>query len=439
MVSLGCCKNLVDAEEMLAQLQQAGWQIASDPSEALAIVVNTCGFLESAKQEAIDAIFDMAAYRETGDCRVLAVTGCLAQRYPKELMEEIPEIDVLLGVANYLHIAAALDEALAKEGARVCLHDALPATYHGSDRLVSTPAHWAYLKIAEGCDNCCSYCAIPSIRGPYRSRPMAEIVCEAQRLADAGVRELIVVAQDTTRYGQDLPERPTLHMLLEALCAIEGVAWVRVLYAYPEMVDNDLLALMAREPKLCKYLDIPIQHCNDAVLSAMNRRIDKAGLVELIQRVRALDAAFVLRTTIIAGFPGETDAQHQELLAFLQAHPFDRLGVFAYSQEEGTVAGEMPGQVPEDIRQKRLDAIMRQQQKISRACNAARIGCEYVCVVDGYDAGRHMLLMRSMYEAPQVDGMVLVPCSGDFVPTPGMVLQVRITDALDYDLVGELA
>lgn len=435
-VSLGCSKNLVDSEEMLQSLANSGWQLADDPSEALAIVINTCGFIDSAKTEAIDTILEMAGYKSGGHCRALAVTGCLAQRYHKDLQSDMPEIDILLGVADYRRIAEILDGFLGNS-VRCAYHGALPRTYEGSARMLTTPSHWAYVKIADGCENACSYCAIPMIRGAYRSRAIEDIVSEVRHLASQGVTELNIVAQDTTRYGIDLYGKPQIKALLERICAVEGIHWVRLLYAYPEVVTGELLDFMEREPKMCKYLDIPIQHCQDRLLAAMNRRTTKAQLIGLLQDVRRRRTPFVLRTSVIAGFPGETEEEHQALVDFLKTYPFDRLGAFAYSQEEGTRAAAMPGQISEEVKQKRAERTMLAQQQISLELGQRRVGSEIDCVIDGYDSARGYILCRSQYEAPEVDGLVLVEGTEDMV-APGAICRVRIKKTLEYDLVGEL-
>lgn len=433
VISLGCNKNRVDAEVMLARLQECGYKLVQDPAQAEILIVNTCGFIRSAKEEALDTIFEMADYKTKGNCKILIAAGCLTERYADQLAEEMPEVDAILGIAQYHRIDQAVNEVL--QGKRPVWVGDKQTLLESHARVQTTPQHFAYLKIAEGCDNRCTYCAIPGIRGPYRSRPIDALVKEAQQLAASGVKELVVVAQDTTRYGSDRPQSgETLVTLLRALCRIEGLRWVRILYAYPEMVDEALLNTILEEPKLCRYLDIPIQHSADAVLRRMNRRSSGQQIRDLVTYIRSLPQPFALRTTAIAGFPGETDEDFQNLLAFIQEYPFDHMGAFAYSQEEDTPAANMQ-QVPEEIKQKRADRLMALQQKVSGQQKQKRVGtqCE-VLVERKLEDGRYAA--RSMYEAPEVDGCIIV--KADRPLEPGSFVNVRITGAADYDLLGEL-
>ena len=432
MVSLGCAKNRVDSEVILGTLKEAGYEIVSDPAEAEIIFVNTCGFIEPAKEESIEAIFEMAKYKEKGRLQKLFVTGCLAQRYIDDLYREMPEVDGFMGVADYTRLLEMMQEAEAGGRPRyVCDGE----RFFHAERVLTTPAYSAYVKISDGCDNRCSYCAIPLIRGPYHSRPFDSIVEECRELAARGVTEITLIAQDTSRYGNDFPEgKLLLPELLEAVSAIEGVHWVRALYCYPELIDDELLAVMKEEPKVCSYLDIPLQHINDKVLREMNRRGDGALIRGLYRKIRGL-GGFALRTTLIAGFPGETEEEFQELLQFVQACPFDRLGVFAYSEEEGTPAAARQDQVPMRVRKAREGKIMRAQQKISRAFNESRIGSVCEVLVEGREENG-LYYGRSQWEAPETDGKVYIKLAEGL--QEGSFVRVRITDAQDYDITGVL-
>lgn len=372
MVSLGCAKNQTDAEIMLGLLAGAGHKIVSDPESADIIIVNTCGFIESAKQESIDTILEMAEYKN-GRCRALIVTGCLAERYNNEVLKEMPEIDGLLGVGDYDKIAEIINDVIKGDKPAIFGHqDTDPE--EGLPRILSTPSYTAYLKIAEGCNNNCTYCAIPKIRGKFRSRKIEDIVDEAKELAASGVKELIVIAQDTTRYGIDLYGKYSLDKLLEELCRVEGIEWIRVHYFYTEAVTDSLLEVMAREEKICNYVDMPIQHINNTVLRRMARRTHRDEIENTIKKMRKLMPDVVIRTSIIVGFPGETDEEFEELSEFIEYAKFDRMGVFAYSQEEDTPAAEFADQIAEDIKEKRLDILMTKQQKISLEKNKEKLG-----------------------------------------------------------------
>ena len=429
MVSLGCAKNRVDSENMLGMLRARGYEIVGDPAEADVLFVNTCGFIESAKEESIDAIFEMAQYKKDGN-RKLFVTGCLAQRYPEALMSEIPEIDGILGVADYARLFDMM--AAAEAGERPC-YTQNGARFLNVPRVLTTPGYSAYVKISDGCDNRCTYCAIPLIRGGYQSRPFDDIVAECENLAGEGVTELTLIAQDTSRYGCDFGDgKYLLPELLEAVSAIEGVHWVRVLYCYPDSTDDRLLDAIARLPKVAPYLDLPLQHIDDELLVRMNRRGSADWIKSRIAECRK--RGIILRTTMIVGFPGETDAQFETLLDFVKEARFDRLGAFTYSPEEGTAAARMPGQIDEEVKAKRLDQLMMLQQSIAMEINQARVGEECEVLVDGEEDGRYY--GRSLLEAPESDGCVWLNASRPL--TPGEYVRVRITGADAYDLNGDV-
>jgi len=435
MISLGCNKNRVDSETALGLLAEHGYVFTGDPAEADILMVNTCGFIESAKEESIDAIFELAEYKKTGRCRLLIVTGCLAQRYEGALLEEIPEIDLLMGVNQYAELPAAIEKALARQGAPLsyCQDD---YSYYAHDRVLTTPSYSAYTRIGEGCSNRCTFCAIPLIRGPYRSRPMQDVLDEIEALAKQGVKEHILVAQDTTRFGTDRQEHSELPELLEKAAAIPGVEWLRVLYCYPDETDERLLDVIANTPNICKYLDLPIQHVNDTVLRRMHRRGDKADILRCIRGAR--ERGLTLRTSIIVGFPGETEEQFEELLSVLKEAEFDRLGAFTYSPEEDTPAARLPDQIPEEIKQERLDRLMRMQQEISLKRNQARVGTVEKVLVTGMNE-EGLLMGRSHREAPETDGEILFTLpEGTVFPNPGTFVNVRITQADTYDLIGEM-
>ena len=430
MVSLGCAKNRVDSEVILGTLKEAGYEIVSDPAEAEIIFVNTCGFIEPAKEESIEAIFEMAKYKETGRLKKLFVTGCLAQRYIDDLYREMPEVDGFMGVADYTRLLEMMQEAEAGGRPRyVCDGE----RFFHAERVLTTPAYSAYVKISDGCDNRCSYCAIPLIRGPYHSRPFDSIVEECRELAARGVTEITLIAQDTSRYGNDFPGgKLLLPELLKAVGAIEGVHWVRVLYCYPDTTDDRLLDAIANLPKVAPYVDLPLQHINGDLLKRMNRR----GSPEWIKsRISACKArGLTTRTTMIVGFPGETEEAFRELLQFVKEARFDRLGAFTYSPEEGTPGAEMPDQIPEEVKQRRLDALMTLQQGISLEKNTGRVGevCEVLC--EGAEEG--MYVGRSIREAPESDGAIRFRAARDVAP--GEYVRVRITGADAYDLFGEV-
>ena len=430
MISLGCNKNRVDSETALGLLRDKGYEFTGDPAEADVLMVNTCGFIESAKEESIDAILEMAEYKKTGCCRLLVVTGCLAQRYEKSLLEEIPEIDLLMGVNQYERLADAIETALQGQKQSLCQEK---FDFFEQDRVLTTPGYTAYTRIGDGCNNRCTFCAIPLIRGHYRSRGEKEILEEVRRLAEQGVREHILVAQDTTRYGTDWQAHSALPELMEKAAAIPGVDWLRVLYCYPDETDQRLLDVMAAHDNICKYLDLPIQHINDDILRRMHRRGDSSDIRRCLRLAR--ERGFALRTSIIVGFPGETEEQFRELLDFVEEAEFDRLGAFAYSAEEDTPAARMPDQIPEEIKQERLDRLMTLQARISLRRNRLRVGTvEKVLVTDRSDDG--FLLGRSQFEAPETDGEIVF--TGKESPEIGSFVQVKITSAKTYDLTGEM-
>ena len=433
MVSLGCPKNLVDAEMMLEALKNDGYEITPYENEADVIIVNTCGFIEDAKREAIENILECANYKTEGNLKALVVTGCLAERYRDEIAEQFPEVDAVVGIGKNGSISEIVKKALDGEKGR----------YYGkkteldicAPRMVSTPRYTAYIKIAEGCSNCCTYCAIPAIRGRFRSRPMESIVKEAQKLAANGVKELIVIAQDTTRYGEDIYGEQRLPELLSELCGIDGIEWIRTLYTYPDRIDDKLINTVAREPKLCKYFDIPIQHCNETILRRMNRKGDRKSLTALMEKIRAAIPNVTLRTTFITGFPGETEGQFCELCEFVNEVKFDRLGCFPYSPEEGTPAADYPDQVDDQVKSDRAENIMNDQLRIVCEKNEAKIGSTVKVLVEGYDNYIKCWFGRSEADAPDIDGKVFFMSSKEL--TVGDFQNVTVNDTIEYDLLGE--
>lgn len=429
MISLGCTKNLVDSETALGLFKEAGYTFTEAPAQADILMVNTCGFINPAKEESIDTILEMAQYKQTGRCRLLVVTGCLAQRYEKDLLQEIPEIDLMLGVNQYDQLISAVERALRGQGRESLCGEKYTFLEH--ERVLTTPAYTAYTRIGDGCSNRCTYCAIPLIRGPYRSRPLADVLGEVRHFAEQGVKEHILIAQDTTRYGTDWQETSMLPELMDQAARIPGVEWLRVLYAYPDEADDRLLEVMASHDNICKYLDLPIQHINDTLLRRMNRRGTAADIRRILKKAR--DMGFTLRTSLIVGFPGETEEQFQELMDFVAEARFDRMGAFAFSLEENTPAAEMPDQIPEEVKQERLDRLMKLQAQISLENNQARIGTvEKVLVTDARDG---LFLGRSQREAPDADGAIVFTAKE--APEVGSFVQVRITGAETYDLKGE--
>ncbi len=434
MVSLGCPKNQVDAEMMLFLLREGGLQIGVPEAEADAIIINTCGFIEDAKAEAIENILECAKYKTEGSCKALIVTGCLAERYRDDVRTEIPEVDVCVGIGSNGNIAEIVKSAI--EGKCGNYYGEKTDLNLNTDRILGGAPYSAYLKIGDGCDNCCSYCAIPKIRGRMRSRRLEDCVNEASRLAKRGVRELIVVAQDTTAYGTDIYGRPMLVELLREICKIDGIHWVRTLYTYPERITDELIELVAQEPKLQKYFDMPIQHINDQIIKKMNRKGNRQSIEALIKKIREKIPEVTLRTTLITGFPGETEEQFCELCEFVLSARFERLGCFAYSAEEGTVASTLPAQLDEQTKVSRAEHIMEQQLTISREKNEQKIGSTVEVLIEGFDDYIKCYFGRSGADAPDIDGKVF------FMSTKPLVIgdfaQVLINDVLEYDLLGEL-
>lgn len=435
-ISLGCDKNLADSEEMLGLLTARGHEIVDDETQADAIVINTCCFIKDAKEESVETILEMAEYKKTGSCHALVVTGCMAQRYQKEIIQEVPEVDAVLGTTSYGDIVKALEEAVAGNHFEEFRDiDYLPDT--GSKRVLTTGGHFGYLKIAEGCDKHCTYCIIPKLRGRFRSVPMERLIAQAEDMAEQGVKELILVAQETTVYGKDLYGKKSLHILLKKLCEIKGIRWIRVLYCYPEEIYDELIETIRDEKKICHYLDIPIQHASDRILKRMGRRTSKQELIDIVGKLRKEIPDIVLRTTLITGFPGETEEDHEELKEFVDEMEFDRLGVFTYSPEENTPAAEMADQVPEEVKEERRDELMELQQEISYDRGQDRIGQELLVMIEGKVADESAYIGRTYGDAPKVDGYIFVQ-TGELLMT-GDFAKVRVTGALEYDLIGVLS
>lgn len=441
VVSLGCPKNLVDSETMLGLIHEENYEITNDPSEAEIIIVNTCGFIESAKEESVNTILQMAEYKKSGSCKYIIVTGCLSQRYAEELFNELPEADAIAGVEVYDEIGSIIKRVM--NGERfIMLERSKPDVIYTSKetflpRILTTPSYTAYLKIAEGCDNCCSYCAIPKIRGPYRSKPMEQVLKEAKALANNGVKELIVVAQDTTRYGEDLPEgKLLLADLLKELNKIESLKWIRVMYCYPNNFTDELIETFASLDKVCKYVDLPLQHASNRLLASMNRYDTKEEVETLLAKLRKRIPGIVIRTTFIVGFPGETDADFEELKDFVERQRFENAGVFAYSQEDGTVAGAMPNQIPDEIKQERYHELMALQAQISEGIHKDTEGQTLEVLVEGIEEdGSGLHYGRSYREAPDIDGLVFIENPGDI--KPGCFVKVNILQGFTYESVGE--
>ena len=435
-ISLGCDKNLVDSEVMLGELSKRGYSFTEDETEAEVIVINTCCFINDAKEESINTILEMAEYKNTGSCKALIVTGCLAQRYRQEIIDEIPEVDAVLGTTSFDHICEAVENALG--GQHLTKFDDLQKLVKSENhRILTTGGHYAHLKIAEGCDKHCTYCIIPKIRGTYRSVPMEELLEEAKYLVSQGVKELILVAQETTLYGVDLYGEKSLHKLLRKLCKIQGLYWIRIQYCYPEEIYDELIQTIAEEPKICHYLDLPIQHCNDAILKRMGRRTNKQQLIDKIEQLREAIPDIALRTTLIAGFPGETAEAHEEMMQFVNDMEFDRLGCFAYSAEEDTPAATFADQVPQELKEVWRDDIMELQSEVCADLAEDMIGSELYVMVEGKVADEPAYIGRTYKDAPGVDGYIFIQTgealmSGDFV-------KVKVTGAIDYDLIGEIA
>jgi len=435
MISLGCAKNLVDSELMLGSLQEAGYEITPLPGEAEVIIINTCGFIGPAKEESIDTILEMAEYKQHGRCRALIVTGCLSQRYSQELMQEMPEIDGMLGTGELDRLPELLRAVL--QGKRPIFVGQPGFNYDAQQpRLVTTPPHSVYVKIAEGCSHNCAYCVIPAIRGPYRSRPMASVLAEAEELAIRGAKELILIAQDASAYGKDLPGHPGLSELLDGLSELPGIQWLRVLYTYPTTFSPRLIEEFAQNPKVCHYVDLPLQHaCNDTLIRMGRGPVAKAQR-RLVQELRRAMPDVALRSSFIVGFPGETEAEFQELLDFLEEIRFDHVGIFAFSPEEGSRAAKLPNQIPESVKEERHRQAMLLQQQITREKNKAHVGKVYQVLIDGPSEETELVLVaRSQYQAPDVDGVIYL--GNRWLPA-GELARARITESYTYDLVAEI-
>lgn len=439
--TMGCPKNFNDSESIGGIWESTGMSLTDDPAEADAILVNTCGFINDAKQESIGCIFDMARFIDESakqapdhEKKILIVSGCLSQRYGKELADEMPEVDIFLGVNDYEKLPQLVKEY--RKGKRLQAFSCQPdAFYEFSARKIKDNPYSMTLRIAEGCNNCCAYCVIPQIRGAYRSRPMENIIEEAELLASKGCREIILIAQDVTEYGTDIYGRLMLPELLRKLCRVDGIRWIRLMYCYEDKITDELIEVMASEEKICDYIDIPLQHVSDGVLSAMNRHSTTESIKDTLGRLRTAMPDIHIRTTLITGFPGETEEEFEELLEFVEKTRFERLGVFAYSREEGTVAGDMENQIDEDVKTMRADAIMRRQLDISREINESKVGDTMTVMVDGTDEDG-AYLGRTVYDAPEIDNTVIFTSDEELVP--GNMVQVKITDAFDYDLVGKM-
>ena len=435
MVSLGCSKNLVDSERMLYKVRERGYEIVTDPAKANVVIVNTCGFIKEAKEEAIETILELAKLKEEGTVKKIIATGCLVQRYKEEFEAEFAnEVDAVAGIGSEDDILGLIDKVLANEHV-VEFKDKLLLECTGK-RIITTLPFFTYLKIAEGCSNCCSYCAIPMIRGKYRSVPMEDVLEEAKWLAENGITELIVVAQDSTRYGEDLYGKSRLPELLRELCKIDGLKWIRVLYCYPERITDELIDVIASEPKIVKYMDIPIQHSDEKILKAMGRGGSEAELRALFKKLREKIDGLVIRTTLITGFPGETEEQFNSMAEFIKDMEFDKLGCFPYSEEEGTKAATMPDQVDEEVRQHRAEIIMEQQQLISEQKNLRMIGKTVEAVVEGFDQWAECYFGRTAGDAPDIDGKIFFDC--DHKLEVGQFVHVHVNESLDYDLMGEV-
>ena len=435
-ISLGCDKNLVDTEHMLSMITQDGITITNDENEADVIVVNSCCFINDAMEESIQTLIDMGTLKETANLKALIVTGCLAQRYAAEITEQIPEVDAIIGTNSYDEIVSVIHDVL--DGKKIQIEkplSGLPENYAG--RTLTTGGHFAHLKIAEGCDKHCTYCVIPSIRGAYRSVPMDQILKEAEKLAQDGVKELILVAQETTLYGVDLYGKKMLPELLERLSAIEEIYWIRLQYCYPEEITEELIHTMATNPKICHYIDIPIQHANDDILKRMGRKTSQADVRHIVASLREAMPDICIRTTLICGFPGETVEAHEELKTFVADMKFDRLGCFAYSRQEGTPADTFPDQIAEELKQTRVAEIMELQQDISAACNETYIGRTLDAFVEGKVADENVYVARTYRDAPDVDGYLFIQTTRELMT--GDIVSVQVTGSYEYDLIGELA
>lgn len=434
-ISLGCDKNLVDSEMMLGMLARSGYEFTDDEREADIVVINTCCFINDAKEESINTILEMAELKKSGDIEMLIVAGCLAQRYREEIQTEIPEVDAILGTMAIDEVVRTLDEvSRGIRGNHYKSLDEKPLT--GVERVVTTGGHYAYLKIAEGCNKHCTYCIIPKVRGNYRSVPMEHLIREAQELSDKGVKELILVAQETTVYGMDIYGYKALSKLLRELCKISGIYWIRILYCYPEEIDDELIQTIREEKKICHYLDLPIQHASDHILQRMGRKTDRQQLQDIIDKLRREIPDICLRTTLITGFPGETEEDHEELLEFVDRMEFDRLGVFTYSQEEDTPAALMPDQIPEEVKKERQAQLMELQQEIAFEAAENMVGSVVTAMIEGKVADENAYVARTYKDAPNVDGFLFVNTGRELLT--GDFVKVRVTASYEYDLIGEL-
>lgn len=438
MVSLGCAKNQVDAEQMMAKLAKAGYSFVEEPGLSDITVLNTCGFITAAKEEAIEWLNELITLKNEGTIKYIVVTGCLSERYREEFEREYPEVDAVIGIARYGEIAEIFSEMQSGKSGQICRYGKKEDHSMEGERIISTLPHYAYLRIADGCDNCCTYCAIPMIRGRYRSRPIENVVNEARKLAEDGVKELVVIAQDTTRYGLDLYGELSLARLLNELCEIDGLKWIRVLYAYPERITDELIDTIAKQDKIVKYLDIPLQHCDGGLLKKMNRAGDENSLRALVANLRERIPGITLRTTFITGFPGETEEQFNRLGEFAQDMRFERMGCFAYSEEEGTMAAQMPDQVDEELREHRKEILEEQQDTRVAELYEAMIGEEAEVVVEGFDRYAELWFGRSAMFAPEIDGMIYFTAPQGKRLSVGEFVRIRFSDVMDNNLIGEL-
>lgn len=434
-ISLGCDKNLVDTEEMLGILGAEGYSFTNDETEADIIVINSCCFINDAKEESINTILEMAEYKNSGNLKVLVVTGCLAERYKDEIIEEIPEVDAIIGTSSYDKIAEAIKDVLAGHVSKE-FYDLTRLPEVTTNRMVTTGGYYAHLKIAEGCDKHCTYCIIPKIRGKYRSVPMERLIKQTEYLASIGVKELILVSQETTVYGVDLYGKKSLHLLLKELCKINGIKMIRIMYCYPEEIYDELIETIAEEKKICNYLDMPIQHCSDEILKRMGRRTTKSELIAIVNKLRTRIPDIVIRTTLITGFPGETNEHHEEMMEFVDEMEFDRLGVFTYSPEEGTPAANMENQIDEELKADWRDDIMELQQEIAFDKSESMIGRELVVMIEGKIAGEPAYVGRTYMDAPGIDGSIFVNTGEELMS--GDLVKVKVTGANEYDLIGEI-
>lgn len=434
-VSLGCDKNLVDSEEMIGLISNRGFEFTDDETQAEVIVINTCCFINDAKEESINTILEMAAQKKKGACHALVVTGCMAERYRQEIIEEIPEVDALLGTASYNEIADVIEMVLKGRSIQIYADLNKPGQLN-YNRVLTTGGHFAHLKIAEGCDKCCTYCVIPSVRGHFRSIPMEDLLKQARNLVEQGVKELILVAQETTLYGMDLYGKKTIHELLNKLCEIEDLQWIRLMYCYPEEITDELIQAIKLQEKVCNYIDMPIQHSEDDILKKMGRRTDKNQIVNIVNKLRREIPNIAIRTTLISGFPGETQENHENLMKFVEEMKFDRLGVFTYSKEEGTPASKLKGQITAKVKEKRRNEIMEIQQEIAFANAEERIGETMSVMIEGKLADENAYVGRTFMDAPNIDGNIFITTEETLIS--GQFVKVKVTGASEYDLIGDL-